>query len=169
MAKVVVEGRTSKTDRILHDHDLTRPAGRFVAWAGVVYAVAIVVDVAILWFGQNQDSVQFEFVALSRTAEAFPRFILATALIYAGLGILKSASLAVYRLLSAWVLALGVAALAVVGLTVLNYLTMASTVTPEAKQLFRSAVVKTGGLGALYVLFLIPLGILGFRTRRRLG
>jgi hypothetical protein len=44
---------------------------------------------------------------------------------------------------------------------------MAGTVTEEAKLLFRSAVLKTGGLGALYVLFLIPLGILGFRTRRR--
>ena len=168
MANVVVEGRTPKS-RVLDDHDLSRVAGRFVAWGGVVYTIAIIVDLGVLWFGQNQGTANFEFVALTRTAEAFPRFILATALIYAGLWIIRSDSLGVFRLLSGWVLFLGAAALVVVGLTVLNYLTLASTVTPEAKQLFRAAVVKTGGLGALYVMFLIPLGILGFRTRRRFG
>lgn len=169
MAKVIVEGRTQAGRRVVDDHDLSLASGRFVAWAGVVYLVAIFVDIATLWFGQRQQGVQFEFVALTRTAEAFPRFILATALIYAGLWIMRASSLYLYRLLSAWVVVLGVAALIVVGLTVLNYLTMASTVTAEGKEIFRAAVVKTGGLGALYVLFLIPLGILGFRTRRRSG
>lgn len=168
MANVIVEGRSSKS-RVLDDHDLARAAGRFLLWGGMVYLIAVLVDLGVLWIGQNQDSVNFEFVALTRTAEAFPRFILATSLIYAGLWIMRSESLGTFRLLSAWVLLLGVAALILVGLTVLNYLTLASTVTPEAKALFRSAVVKTGGLGALYVLFLIPLGILGFRTRRRFG
>lgn len=168
MAKVIVEGRNPRS-RILDDHDLSRAAGRFVTWGGVLYLIAILVDLGILWIGQNQDSVNFEFVALTRTADAFPRFILATALIYAGLWIVKSDSLGAFRALSAWVLLLGVAAMVVVGLTTLNYLTLASTITPEAKAVFRTAVVKTGGLGTLYVLFLIPLGILGFRTRRRFG
>jgi hypothetical protein len=162
---IVVDKKTAR-NKALDDHDLTRVAGRFVTWAGVVYLVAILVDIGILWLGQRQQGLNFEFVALTRTAEAFPRFILATALIYAGLGVARSGPLAVYRLLAGWVLVLGTAALVVVALTVLNYLSIAGTVTPEAKLMFRSAVVKTGGLGALYVLFLIPLGILGFRTRR---
>jgi hypothetical protein len=163
---IVVDKKSPKA-RVQDDHDLTGTAGRFVAWAGVVYLVAIVVDVSILWLGQRQEGLNFEFVALNRTAEAFPRFILATALIYAGLALTRTISLPLYRAMAGWVLVLGTMALIVVTLTILNYLSMASTVTPEAKAIFRSAVVKTGGLGALYVLFLIPLGIVGFRTRRR--
>jgi hypothetical protein len=163
---IVVDKKNPKV-RVQDDHDLTGTAGRFVAWAGVVYLVAIVVDVSILWLGQRQEGLNFEFVALNRTAEAFPRFILATALIYTGLALTRTISLPLYRAMAGWVLVLGTMALIVVTLTILNYLSMASTVTPEAKAIFRSAVVKTGGLGALYVLFLIPLGIVGFRTRRR--
>lgn len=162
----IVVDKKSPRAKTHSDHDLPGAAGRFVTWAGVVYLIAIVVDIAILWFGQRQEGLNFEFVALNRTSEAFPRFILATALIYAGLGLMQSASLTAYRALAGWVLVLGTMALIVVSLTTLNYLSMASTVTPEAKVMFRAAVVKTGGLGALYVLFLIPLGILGFRTRR---
>lgn len=163
---VGVDTRDPKA-RILDDHDLSGTAGRFVGLAGLVYLAAIAVDLGILWAGQRQEGLNWEFVALTRTAEAFPRFILATALIYAGLALTKNLSLALYRAAAAWVLLLGTIASIVVALTVLNYLNMAGTVTEEAKLLFRSAVLKTGGLGALYVLFLIPLGILGFRTRRR--
>lgn len=168
MAPTVVDNRNPR-QRVLDDHDLSRVAGRFVAWGGVLYLVAIMVDLAVLWIGQNQGGPNFEFVALTRTSEAFPRFILATALIYTGLWILRSDSLQVFRMMAAWVTFLGIAATVVVGLVILNYLTMASTVTPEANEIFRSAVIKAGGLGALYVLFLIPLGILGFRTRRQHG
>lgn len=163
---VITDNRDANA-RVLADHDLTGTAGRFVGWAGVVYLVAIIVDLGILWLGQRQEGPNFVFVALNRTAEAFPRFILASALIYTGLALTRTASLALYRAMAAWVLALGTMALVVVTLTGLNYMNMASAVAPEAKLVFRSAVVKTGGLGALYVLFLIPLGILGLRTRRR--
>lgn len=168
MAPTVVDNPNPR-QRVLDDHDLSRVAGRFVGWGGVLYLVAIFVDLAVLWIGQSQSGPNFEFVALTRTAEAFPRFILATALIYAGLWIVRSDSLSAFRAMAVWVTFLGVAATVVVGMVILNYMTLASTVTPEAKAVFRSAVVKTGGLGALYVLFLIPLGILGFRTRRRYG
>lgn len=163
----VLTDKRDQGTRVLADHDLTGTAGRFVAGAGLVYLVAIVIDLGILWLGQRQDGPNFMFVALTRTAEAFPRFILGTALVYAGLALTRSASLALYRALAAWVLVLGTVALILVALTAMNYLGMSSAVIPEAQDVFRSAVIKTGGLGLLYVMFLIPLGILGFRTRRR--
>lgn len=163
---VITDNRDQST-RVHADHDLAGTAGRFVAGAGVIYLLAIVIDLGILWLGQRQEGPNFLFVALTRTAEAFPRFILGTALVYAGLALTKTASLALYRALAGWVLLLGTVALVLVAMTGMNYMSMSGSVVPEAQGVYRSAVIKTGGLGLLYVLFLIPLGILGFRTRRR--
>lgn len=163
----MITDKRDQSARVLADHDLSGTAGRFVAGAGIVYLIAIVIDLGILWLGQRQDGPNFMFVALTRTAEAFPRFILGTALVYAGVALIKTASLTLYRALAGWVLVLGTVAAVLLAATAVNYLGMSSAVLPEAQDVFRASVVKTGGLSALYTLFLIPLGILGFRTRRR--
>lgn len=148
-------------------HDFSGVASRALWVAGLVYLLGSLLDLGILWIGQNAGTTQFEFVALTRTVEGFPRLIVATALIYGGLYLGGSASLWAYRLLAIWLLVLGLAALAVLGLTGLNYASISGTVAEEGRPLFRTTVIKTGGLSLLYVLSLLPLGFLGFRTRKR--
>lgn len=166
MAQIVVDQKAP--DR-RSDHDFATPVGRFLLWGGLVYLLVSVVDVTILWIGQRQDTLQFEFVALSRTAEAYPRFIVSTSLVLAGLWILRSGALWAYRTLAVWMLVLGFGAISIFGLQVLNYLSIASQVVPESKIIFRSQIIKTGLVTSLYAIAFLPLGVLGLRTRRRMG
>lgn len=161
---VVVGKRGEGSGRL---HDFAGVASRALWVAGLVYLLGSLLDLGILWLGQNAGNVQFEFVALTRTAEGFPRLLVATALIYGGLYLGGSEALWAYRLLAVWLLALGLAALAVLALTGLNYASISGTVTEEGRALFRTSVIKTAGLSLLYVLSLLPLGILGFSTRKR--
>lgn len=165
MPPTVVVGTKGAGDGRLHD--FTGVASRALWVAGLVYLLGSLLDLGILWIGQNAGNVQFEFVALSRTVEAFPRLFVSTALIYAGLYLGGSRSLWTYRLLAAWLVALGLAALAVLALTGLNYASLSGSVTEEGRPLFRTSVIKTGGLSLLYVVSLLPLGFLGFSTRKR--
>lgn len=165
MAPTVVVGNRDQGDGRIHD--FTGVASRALWVAGLVYLLGSLLDLGILWLGQNTGNVQFEFVALTRTVEGFPRLFVATALIYGGLYLGGSHALWAYRALAAWLLFLGVAALAVLALTGLNYASISGTVTEEGRALFRTSVVKTAGLSLLYVVSLLPLGILGFSTRKR--
>jgi hypothetical protein len=46
----------------------------------------------------------------------------------------------------------------------LNYLSISGAVAPEAAGAFRSTSIKSMSLVFLYVVTLIPLGVLGFRV-----
>lgn len=148
-------------------HDFSGVTSRALWVAGIVYLLGSLLDLGILWFGQNAGNAQFEFVALTRTAEGFPRLFVATALIYAGLYLGGSATPWVYRLLAVWLVLLGLGALAVLGLLGLNYASVSGLVAEEGRAAFRTSVIKTGGLSLLYVISLLPLGLLGFSTRKR--
>ena len=161
---VVVGTRDQGAGRV---HDFSGVASRALWVAGLVYLLGSLLDLAVLWFGQNAGNVQFQFVALTRTAEGFPRLFVATALIYGGLYLGGSRALWAYRLLATWLLVLGMVALMVLALVGLNYPTISGAVTDEGRPLFRTTVLKTGGLSLLYVVSLLPLGFLGFSTRKR--
>lgn len=165
MPPTVVVGKRGQGDGRLHD--FSGVASRALWVAGLVYLLGSLLDLGILWIGQNAGNAQFEFVALTRTVEGFPRLFVATALIYGGLYIGGSDALWAYRLLAVWLLVLGLAALAVLALTGLNYASISGSVTEEGRPLFRTTVIKTGGLSLLYVVSLLPLGFLGFSTRKR--
>jgi uncharacterized PurR-regulated membrane protein YhhQ (DUF165 family) len=147
--------------------DFAKPAGRIAVAAGLIYLIGHLLDFGILWILQRQPGLQWEFVALARTAEAFPDMIVATALIYIGLYTTGSLGLVTSRMLATLTVLMGVAGLAIMGLMVLNYLGIRAEVSPEAAATVRSSVLKTVSLAALYAAFLIPAGILGYRVRSR--
>ena len=60
------------------------PTSAAVMVAGLVYFVGSLIDLGILWLGQRQAGLQWEFVAITNTADAMPRLILALALLYLG-------------------------------------------------------------------------------------
>src|SRR5262245_24851134 len=90
--------------------------------------------------------------------------IVATALIYLGLNVTDGLGPWRNRLLSSFVVLMGLAGLSIMGLMVLNYLAIRQQVDPAAASAVQSTVIKTVSLGALYAVFLIPAGILGFRV-----
>lgn len=150
------------------DHDFSRPAGRALWVAGLVYLLGSLLDFFVLWVLQNPGgSMQYEFVALTNTAEGFPRLIVAAALIYGGLHISGFEGTWAYRLLAGFLVALGLAALAMLAVLGLNYAGISSAVSPEGRSVFRASVIKTGLLSLMYATALLPLGILAFRTRKR--
>lgn len=161
---IVVGDRDPKSAVV---HDFSGVVSRALWVAGVVYLLGSLLDLGILWFAQNTGGIQFEFVALTRTTEAFPRLFVSTALIYAGLYLGGTVAPWVYRALAVWLIVLGLGALAILGLLGLNYPSMSANVTEGGRAVFRSAIVKAGGLSILYVISLLPLGFLGFSTRKR--
>jgi hypothetical protein len=165
MAPKLVMGSRDPDSKVVHD--FSRVAARAALVAGFVYLLGSLFDLWILWFADNPGNIQYEFVALTRTTEGFPRLLVATALIYLGMYLGGEVRPMAYKLLAAWVLVLGVGALAVLALLGLNYAGMSANVTEEGRALFRSAMIKAGGLSVLYVVSLLPLGFLGFSTRKR--
>lgn len=148
-------------------HDFGRVAGRGLLVAGLIYLLGNAVDLGVLWIGQYQDDINWEFVALNNTASALPDIIIAVALIYGGLYVMGSTRVWAYQTLAILFIALAIGSAVVLGLLILNYLSIASQVAVEATQQFRSIVVKTGALSVIYIAFLLPAGILGLRTRSR--
>lgn len=165
MAPQIVVGDRDPNSGVVHD--FSGVVSRALWVAGLVYLLGSLLDLGILWFAQNPGGIQAEFVALTRTTEAFPRLFVSTALIYAGVYLGGTVAPWIYRLLAIWLVVLGLIALAVLGLLGLNYPSMSANVTEEGRAIFRSAIVKSGGLSVLYVLSLLPLGLLGFSTRKR--
>lgn len=145
--------------------DFAKPAGRIALVAGLIYLIGHLLDFGILWILQRQPGLQWEFVALARSAEAFPDMIVATALVYLGLYITGSLGLWNSRLLATLTVLMGLAGLSIMVVMLLNYLSIRASVDPAAAGAVRSSVIKTVSLGALYAAFLIPAGILGFRVR----
>ena len=153
----------SESRRPLRDSAFSRPVSRAAFAAGLIYLVGSVTDLGILWLAQRQPGVQWEFVAITNTVEAWPRMVLAIGLLYAALYFAGSMSVVAYRVLGAGLLGLGIVALALGGLMVLNYLQVSGNLQGDAAGLIRSSVLKTELLCALYVVTLGPIGGLGLR------
>ena len=165
MAQKVVVGTRDPKSKIVHDYSVV--VSRVTLGAGFVYLLGSLFDLWILWFGQNPGNIQYEFVALTRTTEGFPRLFVATALIYLGFFVGEKAGPVTYKVLAGWLLALGFGALAILGLLGLNYAGISANVAEEGRDIFRWSMIKAGGLCVLYIVSLLPLGILGFSTRKR--
>ena len=148
--------------------DLSKYAGGALVAIGMYLALGSLIDVGVLWIGQRSPNVNWEFAALQSTAsEGFFNMTLAVALLFAGLGVRGSRSVAAFRTLSVFMLLLGIGAFAVGGLTVTNYYALVSVVGVDEAALatVQSAVVKSGLLsGGNFLLFMV-LGILGLRIK----
>ena len=163
----VVGGDQAKRSFDYVGRDYARPAGLVAVAAGLIYLIGHALDFGILWVLQRQPGLQWEFVALTRTVDAFPDLIVATALLYVGLQLGGRLGPVSNRLLGSLVVFLGLGGLAIMALMVLNYLGMRSSIAPTAAATVQSAVLKTLCLAALYAVVLIPAGIISLRAQRR--
>ena len=141
----------------------TRHASAVVLVTGLVFLLGTSIDFLTLWVFQRASGMQWEFVATTQTVEGIPRLILAFAFIYTALHLRRSSSIWLYRTLGAGLLVLGIVALAMGVLIAVNYVALAGAVNEEARAAFRIAVLKSGSLATLYIVTLVPLGILGLR------
>jgi len=141
------------------------PTSAAVMVAGLVYFVGSLIDLGILWLGQRQAGLQWEFVAITNTADAMPRLILALALLYLGVHLRGSGNGPMAKVLPSLMLLLGLVAVALGGLMTLNYFQLSGTVEGEAVALLRTSVIKTVSLCALYSVTLLPLSIRGIISK----
>ena len=140
-----------------------RPAARALLAAALILGLGSVLDVVVLWGMQRQPGPQGEFAALVATAEGLPRIVLAVSLAYAGFLVRESTVLLRFRALGLVLVAVGLLGAVVGGMVVSDYFVLRSVVEPASIALFRSAVFKTLALCTLYVLVLIPVGVLAMR------
>lgn len=131
--------------------------------AGFIFIIGSIIDVVLLWTVQRQPNPQWEFTALATTAEGLPRIVLGIALVFAAMYVRGSTSIVKYRLYGLGLIVLGLVGLAIAGLMVTDFFALRSAVNPEARWVFRSAVLKTLLLCGMYVLFLIPAGVICMR------
>jgi len=140
-----------------------RPVAAALSVAGLIFLIGSLVDVALLWTVQRQPNPQWEFQALATTAEGLPRVVRGLAPIFGAMYVRRSTSLIKYRLFGLLLVCLGLLGIAIAGLMVTDFFALRSQVNPEARWLFRSAVLKTLLLSGMYVVFLIPAGVLCLR------
>ncbi|MGH7703603.1 MAG: hypothetical protein ACREMO_10940 [Gemmatimonadales bacterium] len=145
---------------------LARNAARGLFAGGLILLIGSLMDLGTLWFLQRQDNAQWEFVALGTTTNAYPLLLLSVLLLYGALAIGRSSSLIGYRVLASVVVLLGLLGLAICFLLVTNYyaLTSSAQMTKETVLLFKSIMVKAGGVSLLYGAILLPVGVLGLRV-----
>lgn len=140
-----------------------RPAAVALSVTGFIFIIGSFVDLLLLWTVQRQSVPQWEFTALATTAEGLPRIVLGIALVFAGMYVRGSTSLLKYRLFGLLLVGLGLMGVAIAGLMVTDFFALRSVVNPEARWIFRSTVLKTLLLCGMYVVFLIPAGVLCMR------
>ncbi|MGH7477454.1 MAG: hypothetical protein ACRELD_14400 [Longimicrobiales bacterium] len=131
--------------------------------AGLIFILGSITDVLILWLFQRQPSTQWEFTAVATTTEGLPRIALGAAMVYAALHVRGSTTMFAYRVLGILLIVVGLAGAILGTLMVLDYITLRSTVQPQAAGMFKGAVVKTLLLAGLYVVLLIPAGVISMR------
>jgi hypothetical protein len=148
------------------------PASAFVRhgtrglWAGAaVLLLGSGVDLIVLWGLQFQANLQWEFVAIVNTLEAYTRLVLGASLIFAALVIGASTSIWRYRAASLLLLLLGLAAGAMGLLLLTDYFPLSQIAEgqPGAPGALTVTAAKGLMLSAVYTCVLVPLGILGLR------
>jgi len=171
MEILVAKGSSSGRSHTVPPAWLARHAARLSLVAGLILLIGVVVDLGTLWVLQNQPSVQWEFVALGTTTNAYPLLLLGAVLIYLSLVMGQSDSLVAYRAVAGLVFAMGLMGLVVLLLIVTNYFALVKQagLPEDAIPFFRSVLIKSGGLSALYALCLVPVGLLGLRIPKSAG
>lgn len=144
---------------------LARHGARLALVAGLILLIGVVLDLGTLWVLQKQPSVQWEFVALGTTTNAYPFLLLSAVLLYLSLAMGQSDSLVAYRAVGGLVFGMGLLGLAVLLLIVTKYVALVKQagLPDDAIPFFRSVLIKSGGLSAVYALCLVPVGLLGLR------
>lgn len=162
---VAKESASSGSSHSVPPARLARNAARLSLVAGLILLIGVVVDLGTLWVLQKQPSVQWEFVALGTTTNAYPLLLLSAVLLYGSLAMAQSDSLVAYRVVAGLVFAMGLLGLVVFLLIVTNYFALVKQagLPADAIPFFRSVLIKAGGLSALYALCLVPVGLLGLR------
>jgi hypothetical protein len=140
------------------NHPFANQAGLAMLAVGLVFFLGTVADLATLWVAQRQPSIQWEFAALTSTAEGLPRLALAFGALYLALLLRKSESLSSYRFIGIGMLLTGLASALIGVLIGMDYLALARQVAPEAAAVFRSSVAKTLALALTYTAVLVPVG-----------
>lgn len=133
---------------------------------GVVFLLGTLVDLGILWFLQRGPTVQADFVATTQTVEGLPRVILALALVYLSGHVGRWSALSLYRALALGVLLVGLAGIPLLLQLVTSYSLLASSVSVDALPALRATTFKSAALAVIYIVALLPLGMLGFRDPR---
>lgn len=139
----------------------------YAMWAsGAVFFIGSALDLLILWFFQRQSQPQWEFVAISNTVDALPRFAIAIAFFYLALHLRRSAALGGYRAVGFLSLLLGLGGATLTALIITDYFALAAIARaqPQAMHMLKSLTLKTGALGILFFLIFTPLG---FQSMRR--
>ena len=131
-------------------------------WAiTAVLLVGTALDYGILWIGQRQDTLTWEYVAIVNTVEGMGSLIVALALAYAAFYVSGRRSVAVERALAGLVMMVGVFGGALGFLLIMDYLALRSTMEPTAAELFTTTTVKGMTLSGLYFFVLVPIGLRG--------
>lgn len=167
------------TESLLKSRDATRPKpfsteafarhGARGLWAAAaVLLLGTAVDLFVLWGLQFQASMQWEFVAIVNTLEAYTRLVLGVGLAYGALVFSRSSSLWAYRSAGALMLLLGLAAATLSLLLITDYYPLSRFADGQgvAQGALTVTAVKGLLLGGVYSLVLIPLGILNLRKPR---
>ncbi|HEX9728994.1 MAG TPA: hypothetical protein VGA37_10860 [Gemmatimonadales bacterium] len=134
--------------------------------AAALFGLGTTIDSGVLWLAQHQPTVEWEFVALTRSIDAVPRAVLSVALVYAALFFGGRSSMLGYRLVAAALLLIGTISAALGAMLVMDYFIIVDSVAPDAVAVFRSTVFKALALVTMYVAVLFPLGLLGLRRPR---
>lgn len=144
---------------------LAKRAAAVVGAVGVMLLAGAIIDLVTLWMIQRQDTLEWELVALGTTTNSFPILGLGVVLLYAYLVLNRSESLAKYRVVSVLAVMVGLVGFVVGFLVATNYLavTKAATIRTEAVPIFKSIVVKTGGISAVYGTLMVGAGLLALR------
>lgn len=137
-------------------------------WAvGGLFMIGSLIDLAVLWLLQRQESPQWEYVAVANTLEALPRFGLAVAFFFAALHFRRSTSMGMYRVVGALMVVLGLFAAVLGVIAVTDYYVLAEFAQgPDALGALQSTSAKAVALSALYFWTLVPLGVLAARRPR---
>jgi|GEM_PF-2409574 len=169
---IVKPGRTSEPGRVsaLRGNPAAR-AATWVLWAvGLIYLLATIVDFTILWGFQRQDNVQWEFVALTRTAEGWPRLLLAMAFIYVALALKEEPSKLLVKGFGVFLIVLGLAGAAIGAMAGMDFLSLRAVITENpGREALQTSTLKTLALSAMYFLFVVPAGVVALLGPRKGG
>ena len=141
-------------------------AGRALWPIATVLLVGTLLDFGILWLGQRQPTLVWEYAAIVNTIEGMAGLILATGLAYAAFHFSGGTSLLVLRLLASSMVTVGIVGGILGALLLLDYIALQNGMQPEARLMLRTATIKGVTLSGLYLFVLVPVGLLGWVRRR---
>ena len=161
----IVLGDKQEMARVRVASDVVARNAAWALWAsGTIYFIGSLADVVLLWGYQRvPNNHQFEFTALQSTIEGLPRFVLALALILAGVHISGRHSLLLQRIFAVFLILLGIVAGVIAPLMVTDYFVLRGQLQPDATLMFKTVVLKVLTLSALHVIILVPIGVFGLR------